>query len=178
MPFGVVSGVGRGMGVIDGGGYRRREGAVLGVNVGRRIVTICPIPSPLVILLPASSDQGKISRGKAGRNQRANTHHHYHHFTILCQGLSGWAGTRRNIHPLTPILIINHPLSASSIYCDRSLSFLYLELFSLTTNTSDHSHLCPLKCHPIFLSYRPGLTSMQHSTSHTIAVQSPSHYQW
>jgi len=32
---------------------------------------------------------------------------------------------------------------------------------------------CPLKCHLIFLSYGPGLTSM-----HTTAVQSPSHYQW
>ena len=31
-------------------------------------------------------------------------------------GLAGWAGTRRNIHPLTPTLIIKHPLSVSSIY--------------------------------------------------------------
>ena len=46
------------------------------------------------------------------------------------------------------------------------------------THPSDHSHLCPLKCHIVFLSYGPGLTSMQHSTSHTTAVQSPSHYQW
>jgi len=37
---------------------------------------------------------------------------------------------------------------------------------------SDHSHLCPLKCHLIFLSYGPGITSMQHTTSHTTAVQS------
>jgi len=29
MPFGIVSGVGRGMGVLDEGGDRRREGAVL-----------------------------------------------------------------------------------------------------------------------------------------------------
>ena len=28
IPFGVVSGVGRGMSVLDGGGDRRREGAV------------------------------------------------------------------------------------------------------------------------------------------------------
>jgi len=28
------------------------------------------------------------------------------------------AGTRRNTHPLTPILIVGHPLSTSSIYCD------------------------------------------------------------
>jgi len=33
MPFGIVNGVGRRMGVLDGGGDRRREGAVLGVNV-------------------------------------------------------------------------------------------------------------------------------------------------
>jgi len=35
----VVSGIGRGMGVFDGGGDRRREGAVLGVNVGHPRVT-------------------------------------------------------------------------------------------------------------------------------------------
>ena len=39
MPFGVVSGVGLGMGVFDFGGDRRRGGAVLGVNLGRPIVT-------------------------------------------------------------------------------------------------------------------------------------------
>jgi len=39
MPFGVVSAVGRGMGVLDGGGDRRREAAVLGINVGHPIVT-------------------------------------------------------------------------------------------------------------------------------------------
>jgi len=40
MPFGVVSGVGQGMGVLDGGGDRRRlRGAELGVNSGRPIVT-------------------------------------------------------------------------------------------------------------------------------------------
>jgi len=35
----MVSGVGRGMGVLYGGGYSRREGAVLRVNLGRPIVT-------------------------------------------------------------------------------------------------------------------------------------------
>ena len=39
MPFGVMSGVGRGTGVLDGGGDRRRGRAVLGVNVGNPIVT-------------------------------------------------------------------------------------------------------------------------------------------
>jgi len=35
----MVSGVGRGMGVLDGGDDRRREWAVLEVNLGRPIVT-------------------------------------------------------------------------------------------------------------------------------------------
>jgi len=34
----------------------------------------------------------------------------------LCPGQPGWASTRRNIHPLTPIVVINYPLSASSIF--------------------------------------------------------------
>ena len=32
--------------------------------------------------------------------------------------LPGWAGTSRNTRPLTPILVIGHPLSTSSIYYD------------------------------------------------------------
>jgi len=41
MPFGMVSGVGPGIGVLDGGGDRRRERAVFlgGLNLGRPIVT-------------------------------------------------------------------------------------------------------------------------------------------
>jgi len=39
MPFGMVSGFGRVMGELDGGGYRRREGTVLGVNLQRLMVT-------------------------------------------------------------------------------------------------------------------------------------------
>ena len=38
MTFGVVSGVGREMDVLDGNGDRRFEGAVSGVNVGRPIL--------------------------------------------------------------------------------------------------------------------------------------------
>jgi len=36
----------------------------------------------------------------------------------FCLGQPGWAGARRNICPLTPVMVINHPLSASSIYYD------------------------------------------------------------
>ena len=43
-------------------------------------------------------------------NKATHTHTHTHdRFTALCPGLPGWAGTRRNIHPLTPVLLINHP---------------------------------------------------------------------
>jgi len=34
MPFGMVSGVGRGMGALDRGGNRQREWVVLGANLG------------------------------------------------------------------------------------------------------------------------------------------------
>jgi len=45
------------------------------------------------------------------------------HTTILwlsgfCPGQHGWADARRNIHSLIPIVVINHPLTASSIYYD------------------------------------------------------------
>ena len=44
------------------------------------------------------------------KKQSSTTHTHTHsRFTALCPGLPGWAGTRRNIHPLTPLLLINHP---------------------------------------------------------------------
>jgi len=36
----------------------------------------------------------------------------------FCPGQPGWASTRRNIHSLTPVVVISHPLSASSIYYD------------------------------------------------------------
>ena len=41
MLFGVMSGVSRGKGVLDGGGDHRREGAILGVNVEHPTVVWC-----------------------------------------------------------------------------------------------------------------------------------------
>jgi len=46
---------------------------------------------------------------------------HTHNFLRLyglCPGQAGWAGTKRNIDPLTPIVVINRSLSASSINYD------------------------------------------------------------
>jgi len=55
-----------------------------------------------------------------------------------------------------------------------SLNSLRGTLFYLNvTHPCDHSHLCLLTCHLIFLSYGSGLTSRQHTTLHTTAVQSP-----
>jgi len=54
--------------------------------------------------------------------------------------------------------------------------FTWTLIFYLNiTHRSHHSHPCPLKCHLIFFPYRPSLTSMQHTTSHTTAVQSSSY---
>jgi len=55
-------------------------------------------------------------------------------------GLPGWANTGRNIHPLTPIVIIHQPLSAYSIYYDpyhpASKSFLvYLLVWNFPLHT-------------------------------------------
>jgi len=44
--------------------------------------------------------------------------HTHNRLTAFGPGLPGWASTRRNTHPLTPILVIGHPLSTSSIYYD------------------------------------------------------------
>jgi len=52
----------------------------------------------------------------------SHTHTHTHTTVLRLSGLRpgqpGWAGTRRNIHPLTPIMVISHSFSASSIYYD------------------------------------------------------------
>ena len=42
----------------------------------------------------------------------------HYHLTAVCRGLPEWAGTIRNIHPLTLILIFRHLLSTSSVYFD------------------------------------------------------------
>jgi len=47
---------------------------------------------------------------------------------------------------------------------------------SLSSFPSDHSHLCPLKCHHIFLSY--GQISLPWIILFHTQIQSPSHYQW
>jgi len=49
---------------------------------------------------------------------KIHTHPQLFYGSGFCLGQPRWAGTRRNIHPLKPSMVINHPLSASSIYYD------------------------------------------------------------
>jgi len=65
-------------------------------------------------------------------------------FTAICPGLPGWAGTRRNIHPPTSILIINHPLSASSsttIHSILPVQFMCLTVFGWPLSKSSLVYL-------------------------------------
>jgi len=92
--------------------------------------------------------------------QKCNTHTHTH-TTVLqlygfCPGQPGWAGNRRNIQPLTPIMVINHPyllhprtmihgiLPVQST-CLQSFSTIFLQVFfglplGLTPSTSYSIH--------------------------------------
>ena len=66
-----------------------------------------------------NGSKGRISFMLPIQQDQNMTHTHTHNrLTALCPELPGWAGTWRNIHPLTPILIIKHPLSTFSIYYD------------------------------------------------------------
>jgi len=65
------------------------------------------------------------------------------HFTALCPGLPGWAGTRRNFHPPTTLIIIQS-LSASSIYYDPQhppcSNYVLGNLFAQPLSTSTAKH--------------------------------------
>jgi len=64
------------------------------------------------------------------------------HFTTPCLGLPGWAGTRRDIRPLTSIVTINHPLSTFSIYYNPLCSIYVLDsLFASSLSRSSLVYL-------------------------------------
>jgi len=66
-----------------------------------------------------SHDFTDLRRFSTPVQQHQSTENDTHnHLTALFPGLPGWAGTRKIICLLTPILIIEHPLSTSSIYYD------------------------------------------------------------
>ena len=82
----------------------------------------------------------------------------------LCLGLPGWAGTRRNIHPLTSILVIGHPLSTSFIYYDPQHP-----LCSVYMPDSPFPQ-------PLSRSSLAFLLVWDHLLLHTTYISSPSHH--
>ena len=76
----------------------------------RRMISL----GSLVSAAPFAQPSAELADNHASTPPHTHTHTH-------TQPLNGcWSGTtRRNTHPLTPILIIRHPLSASSIYNDQ-----------------------------------------------------------
>jgi len=90
-----------------------------------------------------------------------NNNNNNNRFTSLCPGLPGWAGTSRNIHPPTILIIIQY-LSASSIYHDpqhppcsyyvldnlfaQPLSMSFFSSYSIhffTQSVSSFTNTCP-----------------------------------
>jgi len=69
----------------------------------------------------------------------------------LCLGQPGWARTIRNIHRITSVMVIDHPVSASSIYYDpwHPPSSIYVP-DSLFHNLSPFSLVYLLAWHPPF----------------------------
>ena len=63
----------------------------------------------------------------------------HNRLTAVGSGLPGWAGARRNTHPLTPILVIGHPLSTSSIYYDKCKKLNSLKHLVRTTVAGSHN---------------------------------------
>jgi len=60
-----------------------------------------------------STDVTKLKSFVASASTVSHTHTTVLQLSGLCPGHPGWVGTRRNIHPLTLIVVISHPLSAS-----------------------------------------------------------------
>jgi len=108
-----------------------------------------------------------------------HTHTHTQPFygSGFCLGQPRRASNRRNIHPLTPIVVISHPLSASSIYYDpwHPPCSIYMPV-SLTVffhNLSKFSLVCILSWHPPL--HTPYISSPNHclvltTHAHTIAT--------
>jgi len=90
-------------------------------------------------------------------------------------GQPGWVGTWRNIHPPTPVLIINHPFTASSIYYDlwHPPCSIYIPDSLFPQSLSKFSLVYLLAWHPPLRT--PYISSPNHcllftAHAHTIAV--------
>jgi len=92
-----------------------------------------------------------------------NTHTHNHlRLSGFFPGQPRWASIRRNNRPLTPIMVINHPLSASSIYYDP----WHLPCSIYVPDSLFHQSLSKFSL-VYFLAWHPPL--------HTPYISSPNH---
>jgi len=92
--------------------------------------------------------------------------------SALCPGQPGWASTRRNIHPLTPIVVISQPLSASSIYYNpwHPPCSIYMPYSLFPQSLSKFSLVYLLAWHPpltYFIHFFNQSLSSNFSCSHT-----------
>ena len=92
----------------------------------------------------------------------------FHTFLHPCNQCLLFAAHAHTIANCFPVLSILYHLLL--VFLSTPWKVFYLNI----THTSDHSHLCSLKCHLIFFPDRPGLTSVQNTTLHTTAIQPPS----
>ena len=82
------------------------------------VMTLCNLFLVLKVALNTNQPTNCVIILTLNFNIGFNTHTQPFYGSLdFCPWLPGWAGARRNIHPLTLILIINHPLFASSVYC-------------------------------------------------------------
>jgi len=87
--------------------------------------------------------------------------------------------TSYSVHFIHPVIVFfsQHMPIPSQLVLSLCHLFIVSQLFTWNSifylnvpHPCHHSHLCPLKSHLIFFPYRPGLTSIQHTTLHATAV--------
>ena len=132
--------------------------------------------SLLLDRLPAKANEPCLPQ--TNKHTQTHTHTHTHNrfmaLWILPQQPE-WAGTRRNIHPLTPIVVISHPLSVSTISYDHGLlpvQFTCLTVF-FPQSLSKFSLVYHLAWHPPL--HTPNISSPNHcllfaAHAHSIAT--------
>ena len=84
-----------------------------------------------------------------------STSYSMHFFTQLLSSLHNTCPSQCSLFCCSTEIMSSNPILSFS-------TVLGTQSFALTSHI--HSHLCPLKCHLIFFSHRPGLTSMQYTT--------------